>query len=242
MGALHTMNWDTRIIDLWAEHYRLPDHYFHTSGGSIYTYPAEPTDTAATLLYTDHHSILALPEARRNDLTAAPTEILSPAALATALPHVDIVVNETLHVFYWTHKPPTPKNPAALRQLSVADTDIIRQLQAACSAYEIQLGQIEPDDPLIVGYFEDDHLAGIGSLLYWSHDIADIGIITHPAYRGHGIGADITAELSRLGMAVGKIMQYRTLSTNAGSIAVARRMGFQLFINIAELQLAQRQM
>lgn len=230
-------NWDSRIIDLWSNHYHIPSVHFTTPGRSTYVYQAENDDHSATLLYNPSQSILAMPHHSVGGLTTLDDgDPLVPAALHQLLSPLRVHVLEEVLVYYWRTTAPTPMNPPAIRPLSVADTPLIRRFQAACTPRDLQLGQIEPDDPVVVGYFVDDQLAGIGSLLYWGYDIADIGIISHPAYRKRGIGLDITAELVRLGLAMGKVMQYRTLTTNLGSLALANRLGFAHYMTIADLR------
>jgi len=51
-------------------------------------------------------------------------------------------------------------------------------------------------------------------------------VVTHPAHRGRGHASAAAAALARLALERGLLPQYRTLESNAASLAVGRGLGF----------------
>ena len=89
-----------------------------------------------------------------------------------------------------------------------------------------------PTDPDVFAVTElaTGELAGEGVL--WSIDVhnrsAHAGIALRPAFRGRGLGTDVTRVLCRYGFMVRGLrrMQLETLADNAAMISVAERLGF----------------
>jgi len=108
------------------------------------------------------------------------------------------------------------------------DREAIAGLRAACGPSAWEQGGADGADTT-VGIFVDGALATLASYEIWSERIAHIGIITHPAQRGRGLGGAAVAAIARLAIARGLVAQYRTLVANAPSMAIARRLGFQRY-------------
>ena len=65
----------------------------------------------------------------------------------------------------------------------------------------------------------------------------DIGVLTHPAHRRHGLGKTVVAALSAWSIAHNVINQYRCNSDNVGSQATALALGFRQFLTSESLRL-----
>lgn len=112
------------------------------------------------------------------------------------------------------------------RQLHAEDAAALRTLRLACAS-EWELSGITAASPVIYGVFADDVLAAAGTVEDSGMDILNLGIITHPDCRRQGYGRMVAAALTRYGMARNAVMQYRTLQSNAGSMAIAASLGYQ---------------
>jgi ribosomal protein S18 acetylase RimI-like enzyme len=132
------------------------------------------------------------------------------------------------YIFYWGGDKPTniSDNITALNSSDKGQLDI---LFARCSEKDKELGEVSLDDPVILGYFKNDRLFGVGSLLYQGDSIADIGIIVDPAARNRGIGKALTYALINRVIEKNKIPQYTTMERNVGSLKVAEELGFDLY-------------
>jgi len=117
-----------------------------------------------------------------------------------------------------------------IRPLGAADAALLDALKDACMPQEREVSLITIDDPLVVGYFEDGVLLGVASLLEKSRTIVDIGILTHPQYRGLKIAKRLTRDLRDRALAQGKIVQYIYQEANIASKSVAQAVGFELFL------------
>ena len=79
----------------------------------------------------------------------------------------------------------------------------------------------------IAGVFEGNSLVAAAGYEVWGGHIAHIGVVTHPTHRGKGHGKAVVVEVSRDALANGLVLQYRTLTANAPSVAIARALGFR---------------
>ena len=126
------------------------------------------------------------------------------------------------------------------RLLDVRDTDAIEALRGTCSPHDWDEGG-PAGAAAIVGGFRGPALAAVSSYEIWSERIAHIGIVTHPAHRGTGAGTAAVRAMTRIALARKLIAQYRTLLTNAPSMAIARRLGFERYATTVSIRLSPRQ-
>jgi GNAT superfamily N-acetyltransferase len=117
---------------------------------------------------------------------------------------------------------------ALARCLSEEDSAAVETLRQACSEEEWDHGGSLLDLPCS-GVFHDGQLAGLAGYETWGGTIAHLCIVTHPAFRGRGIGRNAVAHLARRALADGLLPQYRTLDSNAPSIRIAEALGFQRY-------------
>lgn len=69
-------------------------------------------------------------------------------------------------------------------------------------------------------------LVAAGKLTPFRDELADVGLITHPAYRKQGLGKRLASRMIADALPSAGIVRYRALSTNTASLAVARSLGF----------------
>jgi GNAT superfamily N-acetyltransferase len=131
---------------------------------------------------------------------------------------------------YYAQQPQSAAAAPEIRALGPEDTARLADLQARCSARELELAQICMDDLSVTGWFAGEQLVGVASLLQTDADIYDIGVLTHPEFRGQGIGVKLTTCLRNAVTGRGDIAQYTTMDSNRGSVRVAEKCGFDLFV------------
>ncbi|MBM7787669.1 GNAT family N-acetyltransferase [Tenggerimyces flavus] len=76
------------------------------------------------------------------------------------------------------------------------------------------------------GGFVDDRLVSVSCTFFLGDDEEDIGIVTEPAARGLGLGAASAAGVCRGIVERGRTPTWTTSPDNAGSLGVARKLGF----------------
>jgi RimJ/RimL family protein N-acetyltransferase len=120
---------------------------------------------------------------------------------------------------------PAPRE-ARVRLLDAADAPALERLRRACSETEWEHGGRELGAGLIAGVFAEDELAAVAGYEVWDGTIAHIGIVTHPAHRGRGLGASAVHHVARAALRSGLVPQYRALASNTPSLRIAARLGF----------------
>jgi GNAT superfamily N-acetyltransferase len=122
-----------------------------------------------------------------------------------------------------------PAPTLGTRLLTDQDLPQLELLAAACGPLAWEHSGIDPARPPVFGRFAGDTLAAAGMLERWGDRLLQVGIVTHPGYRGRGYGKAVVSAMSAYGLATGGVMQYRTLQANLPSVGIARALGFQRF-------------
>jgi GNAT superfamily N-acetyltransferase len=120
--------------------------------------------------------------------------------------------------------------PSLTRRLHGADGDAFAVLSAEMPEEDLDEAFIQLDHWLTFGTFVDDRLACVASMYRWrGTHLADLGVVTLPAYRGKGLARVTVRALSAAALEQGYEPQYRCQLDNAPSVALARSAGFSRF-------------
>ncbi len=217
-------SWDQRILQYWADTLRVEPEAFHQAS-LIVRFEMEADDqiilyTAGEtkLIFVPPHFETAVKSAL-TDVQALPEWLGAPLSL------------KWRDFYYYVSTPqPASASPKQMRMLQPEDAALLTALQAQCTERELELAEISIEDPLVVGYFEGDQLVGVASLLQTTVEIFDIGVLTHPAYRGQNVGVKLTTFLRSAVTERGHVAQYTTMESNQGSVRVAEKCGFGRFL------------
>ena len=80
------------------------------------------------------------------------------------------------------------------------------------------------------GFFVNDRIVAACLLgLMWAEQVANIGLITEPEFRGKGYAKRVCQAASKFGEAVGYLMLYQTLLSNDAAVRVAERAGYKQY-------------
>jgi GNAT superfamily N-acetyltransferase len=115
---------------------------------------------------------------------------------------------------------------ARVRRLQAADDEAVAALRAACSELDWDHSGLSGASEPRFGSFADGQLVAMGGLEGWSVDIANPGVLCHPAHRRRGHATAIVSAVVERAIADGKLMLYQTLLANEASVAIATRLGF----------------
>ena len=130
-----------------------------------------------------------------------------------------------------------PAPTMGTRLLTDQDLPELQRLAAACGPMAWEHSGIDPARPPVFGCFAGEVLAAAGMLECWGDRLLQVGIVTHPAYRGRGYGKAVVSAMTAHGLATGGVVQYRTLQANLPSVGIARALGFQRFAQTLAVRL-----
>jgi len=123
------------------------------------------------------------------------------------------------------------------RLLTSEDDEALAALELACDPEEWEHAAIADGRSPLFGCFAGDELVAAGTLIAWGEHLRNLGIVTHPAYRGRGYGRAVVSALTAHALAQGHVAQYQTLLSNAGSLAIARALGFHQYATTLAVRL-----
>ena len=115
---------------------------------------------------------------------------------------------------------------SSARLLGPDDAGVLDQLREACGTTAWEHSGIDRARPPVFGLFVCGELVAAGTLREEA-GIGNIGIVTHPAHRGHGYATEVVAFACAYGLERNTVLQYRTLLSNGSSMAVARKLGLR---------------
>ena len=188
-------------------------------------------DAISYLRVVDGPGVLALSPASAEALALSDGDRLDPATLDARLRNAGVVLHDPDHVFHLLldaqevlRAEPTS---AGTRRLTAHDTALFEAFTAEAPKSDLDDAFVELDHWLVVGTVMDNRLVSAASMYPWRGTrLADLGVITLPAFRGRGIGRATVRAISAAALELGYEPQYRCQHDNAASIALARAAGF----------------
>ncbi len=154
------------------------------------------------------------------DMVDALIEPVAAAAEANSVRLLDDVHHVLRH-------PVAPELGGVARLLDPSDEELVRR------APEVLLGA---GVDRVLDRIESGHVAGVveaGQLVALALTFAitarhtDIGVATHPDWRGRGYGTNVAARVATAVLADGRTPVWSCGGTNLASMAIARRLGFE---------------
>jgi RimJ/RimL family protein N-acetyltransferase len=154
-----------------------------------------------------------------------------PGRLAAGLTDAGITLNGPDHLFYLplteqgvVRGPPVSDGT---RQLTPDDEDAFARFTDEAPEADLNEAFVELGHWLVFGTFVDGRLVAAASMYPWhGTQLADLGVITLPDYRGRGLGRATVRAMSARAIELGYEPQYRCQIDNAPSITLAKSAGF----------------
>jgi GNAT superfamily N-acetyltransferase len=179
-------------------------------------------------LFREGRVIISIPPNRNGDLRrllSTQEANCTPASFARALtPHASVVLGPAF--VGYAERVPAPEGQA--RSLDAGDAPTLEALRAQCGAVEWEHGGSPIEYPCS-GVFQQGRLVALAGYEIWGGTIAHISVITHPDFRGQGLGRSAVAHVAQRAIAVGLLPQYRTLEANRPSMRIAESLGFRSY-------------
>lgn len=104
----------------------------------------------------------------------------------------------------------------------------LRELEAACKPIEWDHASLEYDDlSTAFGALDGEKVIAVAHYLVFEGDIASVGVVTHPDYRGKGLVTAVSVCAIRQALDNDIHVMYRTMGWNTPAIQVALKLGFE---------------
>lgn len=155
-----------------------------------------------------------------------PDALLDPARMAevAAVPLAQVIGPAV--VAYADGDALRPLPTAGTRLLTALDEQAHVALAAACEPTAWEHGGSEFALLPLAGRFVREQLVALAGYERWGEQIAHVAVVTHPAHRGQGYGAEAVSLLAETVIARGMLAQYRTLRANTPSLRLGTALGF----------------
>ena len=180
------------------------------------------------------NAVLSLSPSRASELALTDGQHVDSEEIAARLKRSGVSLNDPDHLFYLSVRDQATlrdESPGAeTRQLSAADRSFFEDFTDEAPEDDLDDAFVELDHWLVVGTFIDDKLVCVASMYPWGDtELADLGVITLPEFRGRGLGRTTVRAMSAEALRRGYEPQYRCQLDNAASAALARSAGFTHF-------------
>jgi GNAT superfamily N-acetyltransferase len=119
-----------------------------------------------------------------------------------------------------------PHPDPEVRALGADDVAREEALRAACPAESWQDGGPATPDAPRWGCFREARLVALAHQRAWPGDACDVGVITHPRWRGRGCGTGAASAAVEAALAEGRLVLYQTLVANTAAVSLAQALGF----------------
>jgi GNAT superfamily N-acetyltransferase len=113
------------------------------------------------------------------------------------------------------------------RKLTDDDSHSYAALAASLDAREVEQSGFSADRFPAFGAFSNGVLCAAACYSVWEPSIAHIVVATHPDHRRRGFASSSVQSLAEEALSRGLILQWRALSSNSSSLAMAKRFGFR---------------
>jgi|LGOV01.1.fsa_nt_gb RimJ/RimL family protein N-acetyltransferase len=110
------------------------------------------------------------------------------------------------------------------RLLTDEDRFKFMEFHKACPNSDKEKGMVSLADPTVFGCYEGGKIVCVASLWNWGDNLSDIGVLTHPEYRGMGYAKSVC---QRVINEVDRHIIWRCDMKNIVSNNLAKRLGFK---------------
>lgn len=229
-----------RIDAVWAHQFGITPQTFTIPSSTVLPRAALEERHRIVVFRTAIHALVFVPPSLHERVErlahAQPHQVLSAVQLQQHLIDVPMDAGTSDAILYLDPSNVHVVDDPHIRPLLPTDSAALSVLQQAATARERELGTIELDHSVVLGWFEQARLLGAGSLIY-DGEVADVGVLTHPAARGRGIAQRLVQALAGRGVEQGKLVQYTTMHSNVGSMRVAEASRFERYATEEALRL-----
>lgn len=134
-------------------------------------------------------------------------------------------------------RPVEAEVPFRSQQLTLADRAALERLHTACSEDDVDNAYVEIDHDTVWGVWHDRDVVAAASMYGTRSGFHDIGVLTHPAFRGRQLGKVVVSALCSYALAQDALVQYRCHEDLWSSLRLAQALGFRKYFQQQTLAL-----
>jgi RimJ/RimL family protein N-acetyltransferase len=159
---------------------------------------------------------------------------LGEAGFRRALTEAGVLLHDADYLFYYSEADLQAllreDSDGDVRRLTGDDAAVFADFESSASAQDLDAAYVELDHWAVFGAFSQGRLVCAASMYpFWNTRIADLGVLTLPAFRGHGYARAVVRALCKYAAQQGYQPQYRSQLDNEASVALAKATGFTRF-------------
>ncbi|MGB0385620.1 MAG: GNAT family N-acetyltransferase [Ardenticatenaceae bacterium] len=224
---------EQQIYQNWADYFECSVDALQQSGTLLFPREKYANTTGIIIWCIGQHSCVEMDPAYVDDVK----ELLKslPDGTSLRIAHLQAAwgaertaENFSGPLYYWypANLPPLAlAEPFTLRQLTLDDADHMTALEEANTPEDVEEAYIAVDHLIAFGCFAGDQLVSAASG-YMRTGFMDPGVLTHPDFRGKGLGKAVVRAMCEWSIAQNIIMQYRCNEKNLGSVGIAQALHF----------------
>ncbi|HEY2509155.1 MAG TPA: GNAT family N-acetyltransferase [Streptosporangiaceae bacterium] len=196
--------------------------------------PGVRDDRRVTILRTGSQTIAVLSPDTAERVFRPRAGAITEPEFRGMLAAAGITLHAADHLFYFTDQSRpellAETAPPGVRALTAEDQEAFRLFESSASVEDLDAAYVELDHWAVVGAFDGTTLACVASMYPWQDSrLADLGVLTLPAYRGQGLGRAVVREICRQACQRGYEPQYRCQADNTASMRLAASSGLSWF-------------
>lgn len=127
--------------------------------------------------------------------------------------------------------------PFRSQRLTPADRAALEGLHTACSEDDVDNAFVEIDHDTVWAVWHDQNVVAAASMYRTRSSFYDIGVLTHPAFRGKQLGKVVVSALCSYALAQDAMVQYRCHEDLLSSLRLAQALGFRKYFQQETLAL-----
>ncbi len=224
------------IHDLyWANYFGTSAVDFGTRGVSVVPHVGLAGYNGVWFFLRGERMIVSAPDAwltrLRDDLVGATPELPSPSVLVGLFGsnlerHVGPAFQGALEASAFR-----PVESAGVRAIAETDREAVIAFRAACGSDDWEAsGQ---DGSLLhrAAHFENGAVTAMAGLRAKGGNAGDPCVLTHPNYRGSGLGKRVISAVIGAALAENRVLLYQTLESNLPAVRLALGLGYTRYAN-----------
>ena len=120
-------------------------------------------------------------------------------------------------------------SPSTARLLTSSDASALLELSRGCSEEDWEHSDIGDLNCPTFGLYAEGRLAAVANYRMEAISACAPGVITHPAFRGHGYGSAVLSAATADALNKGYLVLYQTLLSNLPAITIAEQLGYRQY-------------